>query len=105
MALVTGLAAKELIVSTMGVLYSNAGDDPGAPLSEKLKAPNPETGKPDLTPLSALALLVFVLLYFPCIAAVTAITREAGSWKWGLFSFAYTPLVAWVAAFLVFNIG
>ncbi len=104
-ALVTGMAAKEVVVSTLGVLHTE-GDDPSETrLAEKLKAPDPVTGAPGMTAASALSLLVFVLLYFPCIAAVVAITREAGSWKWGLFSFLYNTGVAWVLAFVTYNIS
>lgn len=104
-ALVSGAAAKEIVVSTMGVLYTDTGDDPTAPLSQKLTTPNPETGKPDMTPLTAMSFLVFVLLYFPCLAALVAITKETGSWRWGAFSFFYNTLLAWLMAFLVYNIG
>ena len=74
-------------------------------LEEKLKAPNPITNDPGMTMASALSLLVFVLLYFPCIAAVVAIAREAGSWKWALFSFVYNTGVAWILSFIVYNIS
>ncbi len=104
-ALVTGAAAKEVIVSTLGVLHA-VGDDPSETrLGEKLKAPNPITNDPGMTMASALSLLVFVLLYFPCIAAVVAIAREAGSWKWALFSFVYNTGVAWILSFIVYNIS
>lgn len=103
-SLVSGTAAKEVIVSTLGVLYPGYGD-PSAPLNERLKAPNPETGQADFTPLKAISFLVFILLYFPCIAAMIAIARESGSWKWAAFSFFYNTFVAWIVAFLVYNIG
>ena len=104
-ALVTGAAAKEVIVSTLGVLHA-VGDDPSETrLGEKLKAPNPITNDPGMTMASALSLLVFVLLYFPCIAAVVAIARETGSWKWALFSFVYNTGVAWILSFIVYNIS
>ncbi len=104
-ALLSGAAAKELVVSTLGVLYAESDPEDTGALSEKLTAPNPQTGVPDLTPLSALAFLVFVLLYFPCIAALVAIANETGSWKWALFSILYNTLVAWLVAFLVYQIG
>ncbi|MCD7969729.1 MAG: ferrous iron transport protein B [Alistipes sp.] len=103
-SLISGAAAKEIVVSTLGVLYSDHGD-PSASLSEKLTAPDPVTGKPDLTPLTALSFLVFVLLYFPCIAALVAIAKETGSWKWAAFSFFFNTLIAWIVAFLVYNVG
>lgn len=102
-SLISGTAAKEIIVSTLGVLYPDHDDH--FPLSERLQRTNPETGKPNLTPLKAMSFLVFVLLYFPCIAALIAIARESGSWKWALFSFFYNTFIAWIAAFLVYNIG
>ena len=104
-ALVTGAAAKEVIVSTLGVLHA-VGEDPSETrLGEKLKAADPITNDPGMTTASALSLLVFVLLYFPCIAVLVAIAREAGSWKWALFSFVYNTGVAWVMAFIVYNIS
>lgn len=83
-SLIAGMAAKEVVVSTMGVLY--VGDDDAAALSKRLKTPSPITGDSPFTTASALAFLVFVLLYFPCIATLTAIVRETGSWRYGLFS-------------------
>lgn len=105
-ALISGTAAKELVVSTIGVLYSeNDAEENMGPLSEKLKAINPETGQPDFTPLIAISFMVFVLLYLPCIASIVAIVKEAGSWKWGVFSIVYNTSIAWIVSFLVYNIG
>lgn len=105
-ALISGTAAKELVVSTIGVLYSeNDAEGNMGPLSEKLKAINPETGQPDFTPLIAISFMVFVLLYLPCIASIVAIVKEAGSWKWGVFSIVYNTSIAWIVSFLVYNIG
>ena len=53
----------------------------------------------------ALTFMVFVLLYFPCVASVTAVIKESGSWKWGLFTIVYNTCVAWIVAFLVYQIG
>ena len=110
-ALISGVAAKELVVSTLGVLYSEERiEDPtdesqlGA-LSAKLKEKNPLTGKPDFTPLVAFSFMVFVLIYFPCIATISAITNESGSIKWGIFTVVYTTVLAWVTACLVYQIG
>lgn len=100
------LQQKELVVSTIGVLYSeNDAEENMGPLSEKLKAINPETGQPDFTPLIAISFMVFVLLYLPCIASIVAIVKEAGSWKWGVFSIVYNTSIAWIVSFLVYNIG
>ncbi|MCC8035481.1 MAG: ferrous iron transport protein B, partial [Rikenellaceae bacterium] len=103
-SLISGAAAKEIVVSTLGVLYAGDGEDYET-LSERLTSPNPETGRPDMTPLTAISFLVFVLLYSPCIAALVAIARETGSWKWAAFSFLFNTVVAWIVAFIVYNIG
>lgn len=104
-ALISGTAAKELIVSTIGVLYSESETEGNANLSQKLTAPNPLTGEPDFTPLIAISFMIFVLLYFPCLASIAAIKQESGSWKWAVFSVIYNTGVAWVCAFLVYQIG
>ncbi len=104
-ALLSGTAAKELIVSTMGVLYSDSDEDNIESLSKKLQADNPATGKPDFTPLIAFSFMIFVLLYFPCFASVSAIVSETGSWWWGLFSIVYNTALAWIASFIVYQIG
>ena len=97
-ALLTGFVAKEIVVSTLGVLY--AADDVSEPdaLKKALLASN-------FTPLSAFAMMVFVLLYLPCLATVAAIRRETRSIKWMLFSIVYTTLVAWIMSFLVYQGG
>ena len=104
-ALISGTAAKELIVSTIGVLYSESETEGNANLSQKLTAPNPLTGEPDFTPLIAISFMIFVLLYFPCLASIAAIKQESGSWKWAAFSVIYNTGVAWLCAFLVYQIG
>lgn len=104
-ALISGTAAKELIVSTIGVLYSESETEGNANLSQKLTALNPLTGEPDFTPLIAISFMIFVLLYFPCLASIAAIKQESGSWKWAAFSVIYNTGVAWVCAFLVYQIG
>lgn len=102
-AAIAGAPAKEIVVSTLGVLYTGDEEIDDKSLSARLTAPNPVTGKPDFTPASALSLMVFVLLYFPCMATVTAIVRETGSWKYGVFSVVYNTVVAWLVAWLVYN--
>ena len=104
-SLLSGTAAKELVVSTLGVLYSESDADETIFLSQKISQPNPVTGVPDFTPLVALSFMVFVLLYFPCIASVIAVAKEAGSWKWGAFTVLYNTGVAWIVSFLVYQIG
>lgn len=103
-ALLTGSVAKEVTVSTLGVLYAGSADDTDV-LSERLAEVNPSTGVPDFNRANALAFLVFVLLYFPCLATLVAIKQEAGGWKWAVFSFVYNTIVAWLLAFVVYNIA
>lgn len=103
-ALLAGLPAKEVIVSTMGVLYTGDGDDSQL-LAQKLKAPSPITGKAPFDVASAIAFMVFVLIYFPCIATMVAIVRESHSWKYGLFSVLYNTSVAWILAFITYQIA
>lgn len=93
--LLSGLGAKELVVSTLGVLYANDADADSTSLGERI----------NITPLVAFGYMIFVLLYFPCIATIAAIKQESGSWKWALFAMGYTTALAWVAAFLVNQIG
>ena len=102
--LLTGVAAKELVVSTLGVMYSQGAKiSQGEDLSEDtaLQAALVK----DITPAAALAFMVFVLLYFPCIATFVAIKNETGKWRWAIASCAYTMVVAWVFAFLAFRLG
>jgi ferrous iron transport protein B len=96
-ALLTGLVAKEVVVSTMGVLYG-VGDENDSPAGEVLPNALRNSG---IVPLSALAFMFFVLLYSPCLAAITAIWRETSSWRWTLFSVGYQTGLAWGIAFLV----
>ena len=102
-SLIAGSAAKEVVVSTLGVLY--VGDDDAELLSSRLKSPSKLTGKTPFSQASALAFMVFVLLYFPCIATLSAIAREAGSWKYALFSVIYNTTLAWIFAFIAFRIA
>jgi len=101
-SLVTGIAAKEVVVSTLGVLYVGKDDDEIA-LSSRLQSDTYADGKPVFNEAVALSLMVFVLLYFPCIATITAIKNESGSWKWGAFTVFYTLTLAWVVSFLVYR--
>jgi ferrous iron transport protein B len=95
-ALLTGFVAKEIVVSTMAVLHAAEKESDAlknALLSSKM------------TPLSALSMMIFVLLYLPCLATVAAIKRETGSFKWMFFSIAYNTSIAWFAAFCVYQGG
>ena len=106
-AALAGLPAKEIVVSTLGVLYSDYGDEEitDASLSAHIKAPSPKSGIPDFTYASALSFMVFILLYCPCIASITAIIKETGSWKFGAFAVLYNTTVAWLAGFAVYQIA
>ena len=99
-ALVSGAAAKEIVVSTLGVLYSvEDAEENGATLSQHLIRSG------NYSQASALAMMIFVLLYFPCIATIAAIAHEAGGWRWALFSVVYNTLLAWVVAWGAYQIG
>ena len=99
-SLVAGLAAKEVVVSTLGTIYAVGGDtDHPQALTDYLQ------NDPHFTPLIALTLMLFILIYPPCIAALAVIRRETGSWKWMLFMFFYENAFAWIACFIFYNIG
>lgn len=93
--LLSGVGAKELVVSTLGVLYTPDAEVDSVSLSERLP----------ITPLVAFCYMLFVLLYFPCIATLAAIRQESGSWKWALFAATYTTVMAWLVTFIVYQIG
>ena len=97
-SLLSGIAAKELMVSTFGVLYSSDSEDDSAQLKENLA----KSG--DFTQPSVLALLVFTLLYMPCVGTIAAIGRESG-WKWAVGSALYSTTVAWLLAFVVYRLA
>lgn len=103
-SLLSGMAAKEIVVSTLSVLYTGSDDSEQALTERLLQEKNPD-GTDVFTPLVGLSLMLFVLLYFPCIATVTAIVNESHSWKWGAFVIVYTCCLAWVVSFLVYQIG
>lgn len=93
--ILSGVGAKELVVSTLGVLYTNDDDIDSVNLSERIP----------ITPLVAYCYMLFVLIYFPCIATLAAIRQESRSWKWPVFAAAYTTVLAWIVAFAVHQIG
>jgi ferrous iron transport protein B len=108
--LISGLAAKEIVVGTMGILYhANLGaNKKTSTLIEKLKQQEHSSGKLKgqrvLTPLVAFGFMLFVLIYFPCVAVIAAIKKES-NWKWATFTMVYTTAIAWILAFAVFQIG
>ncbi len=101
-ALLSGFVAKEIVVSTLGVLHATGEDAEAADEKGALQNALADSG---MTPLSALSMMVFVLLYLPCLATTSAIRRETGSWKWMFFSIGYSTSVAWVMAFAVYQGG
>lgn len=104
-AAMAGVPAKEIVVSTLGVLYTGDETVNDESLGKRLQSINPATGKPDFTPASALAFMVFILLYCPCSATIIAIVRETGSWKYGLFSAVYNTAIAWVVGLGIYRLA
>jgi ferrous iron transport protein B len=110
MSIITGMAAKEIVVSSMGVLYQASlnADENSQSLKDKLQEQRfthgPRVGEKVFSPLVAFSLMVFVLIYFPCVAVVAAIKKEA-NWGWAVFTMVYTTAIAWVAAFSIYQIG
>lgn len=102
-SLVAGIGAKEIVASTMGVLYSN--DNEASSDAEKYQILHEKMQADGITPLIAFSYLLFVLIYFPCIATVAAIKSETGSWKWTMFSILYTTLLAWCVSALCYQVG
>lgn len=98
-ATLAGLPAKEIVVSTLGVLYTGNETIEEHDLSSRLIASN------DFNTANALSFMVFILLYCPCLATVVTISRETGSWKYGAFSVVYNTVVAWIAAFIVYHVA
>jgi len=99
-ALVTGFVAKEIVVSTYGVLFGV-----GEKATEESSGVITRIRQSGMTPLVALGFLVFTLLYTPCLATVAAIKRETASWNYTLFSIAYSIALAWILAFALYQIG
>ncbi len=110
-SILSGVAAKEIVVSTLAVLYQvdETVQAHSQSLVEKIQSQThtsgPMKGQPVFTPLVALSFMLFTLLYFPCIGVIATISRESGHWKWGMFTVAYTTIIAWVVSFLVYQIG
>ena len=101
--IVSGVGAKELVVSTLGVMYSD--DVPEAVESDAGTTRLQRALTGSVTPAAALAYMVFILLYFPCIATFVAIRNESGKWKWAIITAVYTILIAWLAAFITFRLA
>ncbi len=103
-AAIAAVPAKEIVVSTLGVLYTGDGEASDNALSARITQPNPLTGQPDFNTASAWSFMLFILLYCPCLATVIAVAKETGHWGYGLFSVVYNTLVAWIVAFAAFRI-
>lgn len=109
-SILTGLAAKEIVVSTMGVLYQAdaQADESSETLKQKLKEQKHNSGtlkgQAVFTPLASIAFLLFILIYFPCVAVIAAIRKEA-NWGWAIFTMVYTTALAWLVAFLAYQLG
>ena len=107
--LLAGVGAKEIVASTMGVLYSNdssvAESDNADNDTAKYTRLRRQMLSDGITPLTAYSYLLFVLLYFPCVATIAAIKNESGSWKWALFGALYTTALAWIVSAAVYQVG
>ena len=109
--LLTGIAAKEIVVSTMAVLYQAGidSDDGSETLVQRIKeirySEGERKGDPVFNPLVAFTFLIFILVYFPCVAVIAAIKKESGSWKWAAFTITYTTSLAWILSFIVYRVG
>jgi len=109
-SLVAGSAAKEIVISTMGVLYQtdpniNENQNLIDRLRDQKYVDGNHKGENVFTPLVALSFMIFILIYFPCIAVIAAIKNESGHWKWSLFLAIYTTVLAWMSSFLLYQIG
>jgi len=103
-SLLSGMAAKEIVISTMGVLYTGDSENQQS-LQARLQTEAYPDGSPVFTPLVITGFLLFVLIYFPCIATIAAIKEESHSWKWALFSVFYSTGLAWLIALVVHQVG
>lgn len=104
-SILSGLAAKEVVVSTLGVIFQVDDHSGKTSLVEKIQTQKGPDGNVLFTPLIAFSFMLFILTYFPCVSVVAAIKRESGSWKWAAFTVVYTTSIAWLLSFAVFQIG
>ena len=110
-SILAGIPGKEIVVSTMAVLYNQYEVESGnkviltEQLQKEVYRSGPKAGQAVFSPLVALSFMIFVLLYFPCLSTIAVIKYESGSIKWGIFVIVYTTLVAWLFSFLVFQVG
>jgi ferrous iron transport protein B len=108
-ALLAGLPAKEIVVSTMGVLYQADNEDGSVGLTKKLQQEKyqagPKKGQLVISTPVALAFLIFILIYFPCIGVIATIKNESGKLFWAVFTMVYTTMLAWIMAFLTLHVA
>jgi ferrous iron transport protein B len=110
-AIITGVAAKEITIGTLGVLYQTdlESDEGSASLIERIQEQTyqvgPKKGEKVFSPLVAFSFMLFILIYFPCVAVVAAIRKESGDWRWALFIVVYTTALAYLASLLVYQVG
>ena len=104
-SILSGLAAKEVVVSTLGVIFQADNASGKESLVEKIQSQKDPAGRTIFTPLIAFSFMLFILTYFPCVGVVAAIRRESGSWKWAAFTVFYTTGIAWLLSFTVYQIG
>ncbi len=111
--ILTGVAAKEIVVGTLGILYMANPEEPAlqkqssliSKLQNQYYTSGPKKGQPVFTPLIAMSFMLFVLIYFPCIAVIATIRRETGTWRWAVFTVVYTTSLAWLVSFMTYQIG
>jgi len=104
-SILSGVAAKEVVVSTLGVIFQADLNSANSSLVEKIQTQKNSSGDVLFTPLMAFSFMLFILTYFPCIGVVAAIKRESGSWKWAAFVVVYTTGIAWLLSFTVYQVG
>ena len=96
------MGAKEIVASTMGVLYGDRQQEEGMTKYDVMRSHMEADG---ITPLTGFCYLLFILLYFPCLATIVAIKNESGSWRWALFAALYSTALAWVVSAAVYQVG
>jgi ferrous iron transport protein B len=104
-SILSGLAAKEVVVSTLSILFQADSTTGENSLVDKLRDHGSLSGQKPFTPLIAFSFMLFILTYFPCIGVIVAIRKESGSWKWATFVVFYTTTIAWLLSFTVYQVG
>ncbi len=104
-AAIAGIPAKEIVVSTMGVLYTGSDEATESTLSARISSPLSGASASDFNRANALSFMIFILLYCPCVATIVAIVKETRSWRYGLFTVIYNTAVAWLLSFIAYRIA